>query len=344
MSAMPDRWNTLQWQGEPGHYEVYYLTLTDPATGVGFWIRYTMVAPLAETGEQPTCSLWFMAMDPKEPSLNVGEKASFPTSALAAEADPFRLTVNGSWLSDSGMAGSIERDGRRFAWNLRWEPRLPAYGHVHPVLRAAKVAKTILFLPHPDVDLEGEIEIDGRRLDVRGARGGQAHLWGSKHASRWAWAHCSDLTGIDGSPRPDTFVDGVSVYVPRFGRELGPSTPVVARLGGRDLLSIAPLAVQRNESEFDLTSWRFEARSRRRKLSGEVKARKQDLVGVTYHDPDGELAYCYNTEVADMRLELFERATPWSGWRRRDELRSEGRAHFEYAQRKPVEGVELKVR
>src|SRR5205085_1518340 len=46
---MPDRWNDLQWQGQPGHYEVYYVTFTDPVTGVGFWIRYTMVAPLAET-------------------------------------------------------------------------------------------------------------------------------------------------------------------------------------------------------------------------------------------------------------------------------------------------------
>jgi len=341
---MPERWNALQWQGEPGHYEVYYLTLTDPSSGVGFWIRYTMVAPLPETGEQASCSLWFMAMDPNDPVRNVGEKASFPVGALAAEASPFRLRIEDSWLSDHGMSGSLERDGRRYGWDLRWEPRLPAYGHVHPALRVARIAKTILFLPHPDLRIDGEIEIDGRPLQIEGARGGQAHLWGSKHASRWAWAHCNDLTGSDGKPCADSFVDGVSVYVPRFGRELGPNTPVVARLDGQDLLSVAPLAVQRNESDFELTGWRFEARSWRRKLRGEVSARKQDLVGVTYHDPDGELAYCYNTEVADMRLELFERGTPWGDWRKLDELRSEGRAHFEYAQRRPVEGVELKVR
>jgi hypothetical protein len=139
------------------------------------------------------------------------------------------------------------------------------------------------------------------------------------------------------------FVDGVSVFVPRFGREIGPNTPVVARVGGQDVLSTSPLAVQRNQSTFDLTSWCFEARTARRKLAGRVSARKEDLVGVTYHDPDGELAYCYNTEVADMRLEVFERAGPWTGWTKRDELTSDGRAHFEYAQRQPVDGVELKI-
>src|SRR5207253_3600546 len=133
-------------------------------------------------------------------------------------------------------------------------------GHVHPALRAAKVAKTILFLPHPDLEVTGRIEIDGREVEVEGVRGGQAHLWGSKHASRWAWAHCNDFTDAEGTPRDSTFVDGVSVYVPRFGRELGPSTPVVGRFGGEDLRSTNPLAVQTNESEFTLTSWRFEAR------------------------------------------------------------------------------------
>ncbi len=339
---MPDRWNELQWRGQPGHYEVYYLTMTDPGTGVGFWIRYTMVSPLPETGEEPTCSLWFMAMDPEDPARNVGEKVSFPISELSSDERPFALRIAGAELTDGGMTGTMEREGRRFSWDLRWEPRLPAYGHVHPLLRAARIAKTILFLPHPDVEVTGSVDIDGRRIDVGGARGGQAHLWGSKHASRWAWAHCSDFTTA-ANVRSDSFVDGVSVFVPRFGREIGPNTPVVARVGGQDLLSVSPLAVQRNPSSFDLTRWRFEARAGRRKLVGEVSARREDLVGVTYHDPDGELAYCYNTEIADMRLELFERPAPLAAWRKRDELRSERRAHFEYAQREPIEGIELSV-
>lgn len=340
---MSARWNALQWDGHPGHYEVYYLTLTDPRTRVGFWIRYTMVAPLPETGEEATCSLWFMAMDPNDPNSNVGRKVSFPVSQLRCE-DPFRLELAESVLTDTGMSGALGEGEQRCSWDLRWQPRLPAYGHVHPTLRRAKIAKTILFLPHPDVEIEGTISFDGRQIEIAGAHGGQAHLWGSKHATRWAWAHCNDFRRADGTAAPDTFFDGVSVFVPRFGRELGPNTPVVARIDSRDLMSIGPVTVQRNPSEFDLTHWTFTARERRRKIACTVSARKQDLVGVTYHDPDGELAYCYNTEVANVRLEVHERSALRNEWAKIDEFYSEGAGHFEYAQREPVEGVELLVK
>jgi len=339
-----ERWNAMQWDGEPGHYEVWYVTFTDPATGVGFWIRYTMVAPLPETGEQATCSLWLMAMDPADPGRNVGQKVSLPVSQMHATAEPFELRIGDATLTDRGMKGSLRQDGIASEWDLSWEPRLEAYGHVHPFLRRARIAKTVLFLPHPGVGVRGFVQIGERRIDVAGAEGGQAHLWGSKHATRWAWAHCNDFAGPDGRRRDDTFIDGVSVYVPRFGRQIGPNTPVVARVGGEDLLSVGPLAVTRNPSEFGLDHWRFEARGGHRKATCEVSARREDLVGVTYHDPDGELAYCYNTEVADMRLNLWERDGRRAPWRKVDELRSERHAHFEYAQRTPVDGVSLLVK
>jgi hypothetical protein len=64
---------------------------------------------------------------------------------------------------------------------LRWSPGR-AYEHVHPLLR--RIASTVLALPHADVAMEGAITYAGRRIDVRGARGGQAHLWGTKQWRR----------------------------------------------------------------------------------------------------------------------------------------------------------------
>ena len=322
--------NVLQWDGTPGHYEVYYLSATDPASGIGLWIRYTMVAPI--TGA-PTCALWFMAMDPAG-GVRVGRKVSFPVDQLVADPEPFRLAIGDSELSDRGMAGGFG-DVR---WELRWEPGR-AYEHVHPLLRRGKIAKTVLTLPHADLSIDGTVAFGDRELTLSGARGGQAHLWGSKHANRWAWVHCNDFAGHAGA-----FVDGVSVFVPRFGREIGPSTPVVGRFRDDDFVANGPAAVVRAPSTFGLTSWRFEATAGKRRIVCEVDAPRESLVGVTYNDPDGDLAYCYNSEASSMRISVFDKAGRWgSPWMLRDTLESDGRAHFEYAQRVPVPEVELLV-
>jgi hypothetical protein len=331
MSGQP---NALRWDGRPGHYEVYYLTLTDPVTGIGVWIRYTMVAPVAGDAE---AALWFLAMDPRaDGDATYGRKATFPISALHAESNPFSLRIGEATLRDGAVAGELEDA----AWNLRWTPGR-AYEHVHPALRAARVASTILVLPHADVEIDGTITFAGRQLELGGARGGQAHLWGSKHASSWAWVHCNDFRTPDGDRASDTFVDGVSVVVQRLGREVGPSTPVVARIDGEDFHSTAPWRVLRNRSTFALTGWRFEAIAGARKLIGEVDANRDQLAGVTYHDPDGELAYCYNSETASMRLHVYERARQVGGWAHRKTFVSTGGTHFEYAQRTPIPELEL---
>jgi hypothetical protein len=325
--------NALQWDGTPGQYEVHYLSATDPATGIGLWIRYTMVAPLSAAA---TCSLWFMAMDPAG-DVRIGRKESFPIDRLVAQADPFRLSIGDSELTDRGMAGGFG-DVR---WELSWTPADPAhpYEHVHPLLRRGRIAKTVLTLPHADLAIDGTVAFGDRELTLEGARGGQAHLWGSKHANRWAWAHCNDFEGHEGA-----FVDGVSVFVPRFGREIGPSTPVVGRFLDDDFVANGPLAVMRAPSTFGLSSWHFEAVAGKRRIVCEVDAPRASLVGVTYHDPDGDLAYCYNSEAATMRVSIFDKA--WPGrfpWIQRDTLESPGRAHFEYAQREPVPGIDLLV-
>ena len=326
---MPSSPNTLRWDGEPGHYEVYYLTTTDPESGIGLWIRYTMVA---EVDKDPAWSLWFMATFPDAPA--VARKLTVPAADWSG--DPFRLAIAGAELTDRGMKGGFED----VAWDLHWEPGI-TYEHVHPLLQKAKIAKTVLCLPHADVAVHGTVTLPGgRTLELSGCHGGQAHLWGSKHSLRWTWVHCGDFAdAATGESAADTFIDGVSVFVPRFGREVGPSTPVVARILGEDFTATSPVAVLRAPSDFALTSWTLEVTSGKRRLSCEVDAPRDSLVGVTYTDPDGEKAYCYNSEVASMRVSVLDRAS--RGWALRETLVSRGRAHFEYGQREPVPGMEL---
>jgi hypothetical protein len=335
-----DPTNAMRWDGGPGHYEVWYLTLTDPQTGIGVWIRWTMLAPVAG-GAQPTCALWFCAMDPADPAANVGRKAELPISALRASSDPFRLELGDAELSDRGAAGSLG-DAR---WELRWAPGPRGVSHVHPLLERLHVAKTLLCLPHPDLRVSGTISWGGRELVLDGVHAGQAHLWGSKHAARWAWAHAGDLRDGDGAPRPGDWLDGVSVVVPRLGRDGPPATPVVGSIGGEPFACTAPLAVARADSTFTLTNWTFDVRDGARRIQGEVVAQREDLVGVTYQDPDGELARCYNAEVATMRLRVLhkQRGAGRPAWALHQVLEAPGTAHFEYAQRAAVPGQRVLI-
>jgi hypothetical protein len=332
--------NVLRWDGGPGHYEVHYLTATERETGVGIWIRYTLLAPLARFGSAPSCALWFMAMNPEATGpATICRKETFAIDQMRAQEEPFELDIAGAVLTDERMTGAFED----VAWDLRWTPGERVYEHVHPALRRLGVAKTVVVLPHADLSIDGSVTLAGERLEFAGARGAQAHLWGSKHASSWAWAHCNDFRSADGEPATDTFVDGVSVFVARLGREVGPSTPVVGRLDDHDFISTSPVRVVANASTFALTGWRFEAVDGARKLIGEVDADREQLIGVTFHDPDGELAYCYNSETASMRLHVYERARQVGGWRHRRTLTAPGRAHFEYGQRDPVPEIELQT-
>jgi hypothetical protein len=327
--------NALRWDGRPGHYEVWYVTLTDPASATGVWIRHTLRAPL--DGAPGECALWLMAMTPG--GERFARKATLPArDALQAQDDPFHLRLGGADLSDRGAAGAVD-DG---AWELSWEPRLAPYAFVHPLVERTKLAQIELVLPHADLAISGTVRLGGRTLTLDRARGGQAHLWGTRHAARWAWTHCNDLRAADGEPRPDTFVDAVSVHIERLGRELGPTTPVVGRFRGEDFLATDPVALVRARSRYGLSTWRFEARAGRRKLAAEVDAPRQTLTGLTYRDPDGRPAYCYNSEVASMRLSVWDRtARGRFGWTLRDTLIADGRAHFEYGQRASVPDVEL---
>ena len=329
--------NALRWRRQPGHYEVYYLTFTDPASGAGVWIRYTLLAPLEG---QATCSLWFASMEP-ESGRTSARRDTQPIDALKSTNDPFKLSIGESVLDNGGARGSCEGA----TWDLCWQSRLPGVSHVDPLLARARIASTVLTLPHPELLISGTITIDGKPMVIDGARGGQAHLWGTRHASRWAWMHCNDLRSEAGEPATGSYIDGVAVYLPRFGREIGPSTPVVGRLLGEDFRSTAPWRVLRNEAEIGVRGLSVEARARSRRVEISVTARAELMVGVTYHDPDGTPAYCYNSEVASMRALVWDRTRRGggAGWELRETLVSDGRAHFEYAQRQPLADIALAV-
>jgi hypothetical protein len=167
--------------------------------------------------------------------------------------------------------GSVTVGDRRWAspwWDLTLEPLAPGFAHVHPLARP--LAKTRLTMTAPALLASGRI--GEATLDAAPAH--QAHLCGTRRPERFGWAHATLPGG--------RYVDLLAAEVPRL--------PRLALWATERECRNSPLDLFRNRSEIEPT----------RVAVGPFVAETDpgDVVGVTYHDPDGRPLYCYHSELA----------------------------------------------
>jgi hypothetical protein len=81
--------------------------------------------------------------------------------------------------------------------------------------------------------------------------------------------------------------------------------------------------------------WRIAVRNRRYRLEASVRADPELMLRVRYQDPDDTPRWSHHTELASVRMTLWERRA--GGWAEVAEL--EGTAHAEWAGRTPAGAV-----
>ncbi len=321
-AAVTEADNLARWDGRSrGYYEVWYLTGNQRETGAGFWIRYTLEAP--RTGEAEA-RLWFAFFDRQDPARSFALNRGFPASSLRCRADPFGLDLAGATLHHHRSRGAVEGGGHRAEWDLAWEPSTWTHHHLPAFVYRTPFADTRVLSPNPDVRLRGAIVVDGRRLTLADEPGGQTHLWGRKHAHAWAWGRCTAFGDGD-----DAFLEALTVRVRRAGVVLPALTFLALRLEGRTHVLTGLRDGWRGKGVFETGRYGFEAAGRGAVVRGTFTATPERLVLARYHDPDGEPAFCANTEIGDLDLEVQAAGGP----ARR--LRAEGMAHFETGGRVP---------
>ncbi|HOO55567.1 MAG TPA: tocopherol cyclase family protein [bacterium] len=324
-----DSMNRLRWNGRPGHYEVYYITLNHLESGSGFWIRYTMTAPEHSVGEAYS-QLWFSYFNHGDPSRNFALKKKFPIEALKDDGTNFSLRIGDNELSGSHLRGVIEGNGHRAGWDLSHSGDEPVHLMMPKFLYLKELADTTAVCVYPDSRFHGSITIDGEKLDFNGDPGDQTHLWGEKHAQRWAWVHCN---AFDGSP--GSLLEGLSVQVVRGGFTTPPINLFRLKHGGEDYSFTEIPGILRSSGSFDLGNWNFTSSSGNSMIKGEISCRADDLVRADYLDPDGEEAFCHNTEVASCNISVYKRKNMFSAWTECNRLGAEKTCHVEFAGRTP---------
>src|SRR5216683_2759488 len=324
MNTEPD--DAPRCQGRPRSYEAWYVTVSDPASRRGFWLRYTTMNPASGTAAEAHSALWAFAFDRDHPETNWGGKVTYPLGALRISRRPFGLRLEGAALDRDGSAGQIHNEHGSATWDLRWESREPPFPFLRPRWQALSSVANIG--AQPALSVSGTVELSGRVHRLDAAPGGQQHTWGSAHALAWNWGFASGA---------DFWVAGSTLRVrSRLGRVLT-GTAVGAYASEHRFLFNGPVQVLRTRGPISPDGWKATAQLGDRVLHATVTPRREDLIGVTYADPRGGARFCYHTEVADLDLRLVR------GTETLARVMRSTAAAFEYASETPLAGVSLTV-
>lgn len=279
-------WNR-RWDGAGNRLEVWYATFTDRATGTGLWVHGELVAP--PDGAAPSRLGWAAVFPPDGPPAwyRTGTDVGPPTGDTAT------FECSGLTLGPSGTSGTTGA----LSWDLGWECAdqrgIATFGRVaweREFLPAAQV------VPAPDLRVDGWVEHDGARLNLSGAHGAAARIYGHGNAERWGWLH-AELGDGD-------LIELVTAVSTRPGlNRLPPITFVRFRLDGR-IWPSSPLPAVGLRTRLGLPSWTVSGRIGRAKVHIEVDQPADRNVVLDYHDPDGRTATCTNTERANLRIRI----------------------------------------
>ena len=318
--------NQMVWGRRPGHYEVWYATLSHRESGTGFWIRYTLESPRDGLGE-PWAELWFARFDASDPAQTFGIHRRFPISALHDSDNPFSISIGDSEVRNDGMRGGLAGGGHEVRWSLSWRPAekthylLPGWAYQNPLVI------TKVLSPNQNVLTDGEIIVDGRRYELHGDPLGQTHLWGKKHAYAWAWGHCNAFDD------PAVSLEALSVRLKRGSIILPTLTLFTLNLDGELLDFRQPWSLPLARATFHTGKYHFVGMNAHAKLEGEFTCRPDDMLLTEYVDPDGDPAFCHNSCAADLTVTLWRRS-PFVGRFREDrKLTVRRMGHFEWAAR-----------
>ncbi|MFD9001428.1 hypothetical protein ACFV0T_10725 [Streptomyces sp. NPDC059582] len=306
-----------RWDGTPGRTEVWYTTLTDPASGTGVWLHHEITAPT--DGSPASAHGWIALFPPQGPVTH----ARFGPHPWIPQATGF--TADGI----EATAGTLRGSAGAFRWDLTETPEsgplytFPRWAWRRPVLPAAQM------LPSARARYTGTIHHAGGELVLRDAQGAGARIYGHGNARRWAWLH-ADLGGGDVlevvaavSKRPplDRLPPLVFLRLRRNGRDW-------PRRALRSATGYAGLG--RFRADIGLPQWQITGRAGLRRLRVRVTQPEDRTLTLQYTDPDGSHAVCRNSERAHAHVEL-ERW--WGRWRTEATWTLDATAHAEVGTR-----------
>jgi hypothetical protein len=290
--------NACRFQGTPGHVESWFFRANDPRRPRAIWLKATILAPLEGAPLAETWLIWFDAE--KKQTFAKKETRAFTDASFAGDSlVDIQTGVAAFSIADEGTAkGSV--GGATFDMRFRSSPSPAARPlSIYPFrfMREGAFPKSKLLTPHPWLRFSGAIGIEGETIDVDGWDGMQGHNWGKEHAFEYAWGQCT-------FPDEDAMIEGFSGRIRIGGRITPRMSALIVRRGARQYRFDTIFDFWRQEAHVGLDRWTLRLENREARVRLRMDGGDRPLACLGYHNPDGTIAYCYNTKLADVLVEL----------------------------------------
>ena len=326
----------FQPQQEQAHTESLFIKFNLPGSRQAFWLKLTFLRRTFGRRES-LVEGWAIAFDAPESGTHVAVKNTWPTTETKIQYDCLYVKTPGALWQHGATEGRLSdpKSGAAIAWELSYETQHEGFRHLAKRwMYERAIPKTKACSPQIDTRFSGWVEVNGQRVEIDHAPGMLGHNWGGAQGEFWTWAHCNlwDESSFDG-----VVFEGVTSRV-KFGPVTTPLLTIShVRFPGERLTLNGWGAMYRTASHVEGLAWTVEGANRDRRFRAKFWAPAERFVGVDYHDPDGRVAHCLNTKIADAELTLWARTG--AGWEVMLEARSERAAALEIGDRESTRGV-----
>ncbi len=315
--------NRVVWdEKKNAFYETWYFTVNHRASGKSFWLRSTLNLTPDGTRDQ-FGGLWCAMFDPEKPGENLAFHRMYPESSVCFGRGGLDVVIGESRLREGQYRAEFANDSHFASWDLHYKPHTEDIWLVPKLIRGSHIPKADVCVPNVDIELEGELTIDGETYRFEGDPAGQAHHWGYHYAREWLWGHCNDFENS-----PGAWLEVLAVKLFDWGRASYPVTLLQLNAPSGRYGVRTPLQLLHSRACYEKGIWRYVAIERETRIEVEFSAPESAFVCFPYTSPHNESFWCHNSCLCDLKVQVFARKG--NSWVPIEQLVSKRRAAAEF--------------
>ncbi len=323
-------------------YEVWYWKLNPLNEPWSFWFRFTLL----KNANRNVAEVWGIYSTKNSDcnilqTQNTAIKVTFPIEKYRYQPDNNFITIKDNFVDFYSTLGHIHKDDKSIEWKLNLTPIAPqeSFNFMPFYLWKLGIVKNYAVTTHEKILFNGTIKVNGKEIMVENALGMQGHLAGLKQGHSWAWAHSCIFYDEENGEIAPIIIDVLTARAKIGNKIVSPRlTTLFLHYEGKSYPLNSISDIIKTQSRYNPLYWEFKTLSPNVQISASIDADIDTVVGVQYEDTDASPLYCYNTKMANMKLEIYDRVSE-----KKKTFVSPSKCAFEWVQRELWDKVPISI-